>query len=116
MPTLAELMRKAPVGYDYNPEDNRDYIGYEDYTPEGRAALKEFIANKGGNYLRRQLATYPQYQNAQQQAMLAGYLKLLQRQGTDTGMPVYKYPLYPPEENNPTLPNNIFPATGRYVK
>ena len=33
-------------------DNQRDYIGYEDYTPAGRAAIDAFNNNKGPHYLK----------------------------------------------------------------
>lgn len=85
----------------------RPYIGYEDYSPEGRAAIGAFNAAGGPNVLSRQLATSPQYQAAKQAALLAGQRALLMQQERDnadmnfgslsTGKMVPRYQ-YPPKE------------------
>lgn len=88
------------------PQPERDYIGYEDYSPEGRAAIKAFNEHKGFNFLRQRDPRIP-YQTAVDAARKAALIAALQRyqqnlslgqmQGTESYAPPTQY-VYPPKE------------------
>lgn len=46
------MPKKLHEGGPRMPSKQRDYVGYEDYTPGGRAAISAFNAAKGPMYLR----------------------------------------------------------------
>lgn len=56
MPTLFEILNAQNYAKGGSMSGRyhmgRPYIGYEDYTPEGRAAIKAFNEKQGSNYLR----------------------------------------------------------------
>lgn len=46
------MPKKLHEGGPKMPPKERDYVGYEDYTPGGRAAIGAFNAAGGPNYLK----------------------------------------------------------------
>ena len=67
----------------------RPYVGYEDYSPEGRTAINAFNSMNGPNFLQRQLSTSDKYQAAKQyayQMALIQKLMFLQMRGAAMGL------------------------------
>lgn len=55
-------------GYNNNNADSRDYPGYEDYSPEGRAQIRAFNRAGGPMYLNRRDGGKREYDAARQYA------------------------------------------------